>query len=90
MSKLIDLSQVIEDGMPVYPGDEHVSLRQSRQLIKDHYNDHYLSLGMHAGTHIDGPMHLTDSPTCISEIEIDHFAGPGLPAGSTGTTDNRD
>ena len=56
MSRIIDLSQTIEDNMPVYPGDDPVSLKISRRLAADHYNDHRLTLSMHAGTHIDGPM----------------------------------
>jgi kynurenine formamidase len=77
MSKIIDLSRLIEDGMPVYPGDDPVRLQQSRELAKDHYNDHRLTISMHAGTHIDGPMHLTDSREYISDINIENFVGPG-------------
>ncbi|HSW58915.1 MAG TPA: cyclase family protein [Dehalococcoidales bacterium] len=77
MSINLDLSQVIENGMPVYPGDESIALQQSRRLDKDYFNDHSLAAGMHAGTHLDGPMHLTDSRVFISEIGVDSFIGQG-------------
>jgi kynurenine formamidase len=77
MSIIIDLSQIIEDSMPVYPGDAKTVLRQSRHLEKDHYNDHRLAISMHSGTHIDGPMHLTESKVYVSDINIESFMGQG-------------
>ena len=68
---LIDLSQVIEDKMPIYPGDKGTNLFQSEFLSIDKYNNHRLETGMHAGTHIDAPMHLTDSKKYINEYELD-------------------
>jgi kynurenine formamidase len=77
MSTIIDLSQIIEDSMPVYPGDDRTILQQSRSLAKDHYNDHRLTISMHAGTHLDGPMHLTESGKYVSDINIESFMGDG-------------
>lgn len=76
-SRLIDLSQPIEDKMPVYPGDKGTILFQSEFLSKDKYNNHSLETGMHAGTHIDSPMHLTDSGKYINEYELEAFVGHG-------------
>ena len=77
MSTVIDLSHIIEDSMPVYPGDDQTTLEQSRYLETDHYNDHRLTISMHAGTHIDGPMHLTDSRQYVSDINVESFMGEG-------------
>src|SRR5512136_2546220 len=77
MSIIIDLSQIIEDSMPVYPGDDRTILKQSRSLAKDHYNDHRLTISMHAGTHLDGPMHLTESGEYVSDLNIESFIGVG-------------
>lgn len=74
---LIDLTHIIRDGMPVYPGDADTELVQSKYLQKDHYNNHQLSTNMHAGTHIDGPMHLTDSIMYLNEFPLDSFIGEG-------------
>jgi len=82
--KLIDLSHEIEDGMPVYPGDTKTNLVQIKYLSTDKYNNHRLDIGMHSGTHIDSPMHLTDCKQYISELPLDPFIADGcvLDAGN--------
>ncbi|MDQ8739083.1 cyclase family protein [Paenibacillus sp. LHD-38] len=75
---IIDLTHTIMEGMPVYPGDEETRLEHSRQFGKDGYNNHQLSINMHAGTHIDGPMHLLDVVKYISEISAESFVGEGV------------
>lgn len=75
--KLIDLSHIIEDNMPVYPGDEKTSLHQSKHFAVDKYNNHQLNINMHSGTHIDSAMHLTDIKQYICELSLDSFIGDG-------------
>jgi kynurenine formamidase len=77
MKILIDLTLTIEDNMPVFPGDMPTSLIQTHDLNIDGYNDHRLETGMHAGTHIDGPMHLTNSKASIGDLAPESFIGPG-------------
>ena len=48
-----------------------------RYLETDHYVDHRLIIGMHVGTHIDGPMHLTESQEYVSDINVESFMGEG-------------
>lgn len=75
--KLIDLSHEISDNMPVYPGDPKTDLLQIKQLSEDEYNNFKLDIGMHSGTHIDSPMHLTDSKEYISELPLEPFIAEG-------------
>jgi len=77
LEKIIDLTQIIEDGMPVYPGDIRASLFQAKYLNVNGYNDHRLEISMHAGTHIDSPMHLTDSKEYIYEVPLEFFIARG-------------
>ncbi|TCZ79264.1 cyclase family protein [Paenibacillus albiflavus] len=72
---IIDLTHLIQDRIPVFPGDAETDLKQSKFLDRDYYNNHQLSINMHAGTHIDGPMHLTDSKTYLNEVPIENFIG---------------
>lgn len=74
---IINLTHTIQDGLPVFPGDEETKLQHSKVYDKDHYNNHQLSINMHAGTHIDGPMHLTDSNVYLNQIPLDFFMGDG-------------
>lgn len=53
---IIDLTHLIQDRMPPYPGDTDTHLVQSKVLEKDFYNNHQMTINMHVGTHIDGPM----------------------------------
>lgn len=74
---IIDLTHVIRNGLPVFPGDDETVLAHTRQFDRDYYNNHQLSTNMHAGTHIDGPMHLLDIDRPISAIPLDTFVGEG-------------
>lgn len=75
--KYIDLSWKIDQGIPVYPGDMDVELIQVKKLEENFYNAYSLSTGLHAGTHIDCPMHLVDSPDKMADYPLDHFMGRG-------------
>lgn len=77
MKQYIDLSHNIVNNMPVYPGDSDVKLYRNKCLDKDGYTVFNLEIGMHAGTHIDTPMHLMDRNTLINEIALDRFIGRG-------------
>lgn len=83
---IIDLSHLIQDGMPVYPGDTETVLVQSRNIQTDYYNNHQISMNMHAGTHIDGPMHLLDCKEYLSEFPVDTFLGDGCLLDVSGLT----
>lgn len=74
---LIDLTQIIDDDMPVYPGDIKTNLFQTSYLCIHKYNNHRLDISMHSGTHIDSPMHLTESSEYISELPLESFTGIG-------------
>lgn len=75
MKRYIDLSQDITHDMPVHPYDDKVKLYQDKFLDKDKYVNFKLETGMHSGTHIDTPMHLTDRETYINDIPLDRFVG---------------
>lgn len=75
---IIDLTHRIESEMPVYPGDAETRLEQSKYFHIDGYNNHQLSVNMHAGTHIDGPMHLLDIQKYMSESSVEQFVGDGV------------
>ncbi|MCF7800133.1 cyclase family protein [Candidatus Babeliales bacterium] len=78
MKKIIDLTHTISNSMPVHKYDEPPKIEKIRNLEKDKYNDYRLISGMHVGTHIDGPEHLTNSNILISQIPIDKFIGRGF------------
>ena len=76
--KLFDLTHTIHPAIAVYPGDDPVQLEQVRTLDQDGFNDFRLSSGMHVGTHIDGPMHMTSDTRLMSQLPLEMFTGKGV------------
>lgn len=74
----IDLTLVFTASMPTHPFDEPSKIEKIRDLKTHSYNDWRLTTGMHAGTHIDGPGHLTDSSVLLSDLPIERFVGKGF------------
>lgn len=77
MIKYVDLSHNITNHMNVHPYDSQVKLYKDKWLNKDMYVNSILETGMHAGTHIDAPMHLINSEMYINEIPLEKFIGKG-------------
>ena len=76
MSEFIDLSHEINQNTKAHPDDEPINLFQDRFLEKDKYNGYRLETGLHVGTHIDAPMHLTNHGKYIGEFSLERFHGP--------------
>jgi kynurenine formamidase len=84
MHTVIDLSLPITDLMPVYPGDEQPHLLKVNNLLQDGFNNFRLSVTMHTGTHIDGPMHLTQSKKFLNDISLEQCVGIGCILNAAG------
>ncbi|MFH1644501.1 MAG: cyclase family protein [bacterium] len=78
MTTIIDLTHKFTKIMPVCRFDEPASIKKIKNLKKDKYNDWQLVTGMHVGTHIDGPGHLTNSKILLSDFSVDKFIGNGF------------
>ncbi|MFH1832069.1 MAG: cyclase family protein [bacterium] len=74
---VIDLTHVFSKDMPVHSYDDSVKIEKIRTLDANYYNDSRLTSGMHVGTHIDGPGHLSDSKVLMSEMPVEKFVGKG-------------
>lgn len=84
IEQFIDLTQSIDHLMPVYPGDEPPQLEKINDFARDGFTSFRLSTGMHTGTHIDGPMHLTQRNQFINEIPLERLIGTGCLLNVTG------
>lgn len=74
----VDLSWPVVDGMPVYPGDRPMRLTQEKWLEKDFYAAFKLDTGLHAGTHMDAPMHLIPNAPGMMEIPLSRCFAEGF------------
>lgn len=73
--KYVDLSYDIRSEMPVYPGDIELKSNKEKDYDKEGYNLYSFFTSMHAGTHIDAPLHMCKDKNFISEYAIDKFIG---------------
>ncbi|HHV13462.1 MAG TPA: cyclase family protein [Clostridiales bacterium] len=78
MMRLIDISHILNEDTPIYPGDYKTSLQKYATLEKDSYCSYLLSSCLHTGTHIDFPMHLTNDDRAAADFSLDNFAGKGV------------
>ncbi len=75
-TKWIDISRGLISS-PVYPGDPIPYVSKLYETEKgDDYTLSALSTGLHAGTHIDAPMHFIPGGKSIDEYPVSAFAGP--------------
>lgn len=77
-TKYIDLSVPINTNTPVYPGDPKTKIEPAGVLEKDGYEDHYVCIGTHTGTHVDVPRHMINNGESLDQIPLERFIGKGV------------
>ncbi len=75
--EIVDLSVVLDEHTPVYPGDPETIIKPAGILANDGYQDHYVSFGNHVGTHMDAPAHMIEGGKNLDEYPVDRFVGRG-------------
>tara|TARA_Y100000310_G_scaffold345817_1_gene470421 strand:+ start:1545 stop:2168 length:624 start_codon:yes stop_codon:yes gene_type:complete len=73
--KIHDISMEIFEGMTVYPGDPGPKIESKLHIPEHKVNVSMLSLGTHAGTHIDAPRHFIQDGNTIDKLKMEHFVG---------------
>ncbi len=77
--RLYDITTPLHPGTPVYPGDPGVRVRPTAQIAKgDPFNLSLLSMGSHAGTHVDAPYHFEDGGLTVDQLPLETLYGPAL------------
>lgn len=77
MPKLIDLSHLLQDETPAYPGDRPCRLMQIKSVERDGYTSFSFSTGLHAGTHLDAPLHFVAKGAMVKDLPLETFTGRG-------------
>lgn len=70
-----DLTMLINDKLPLYPGDDKPSLVHHES---DGIKHMQLGLSTHHGTHIDAPIHMIENGKTLSDFPISTFTGEGI------------
>lgn len=77
MAKIMDISVSLFTDMVFYPGDAAVSISPGKQIKSgDAANLSNISLGSHAGTHIDAPHHFVDGEQTVDDLPLGSLIGP--------------
>lgn len=75
---IIDLTHLISQEMPVYPGTEKPKLTPATTIEKDGFRETLLTMFSHTGTHMDTPGHLLPGAAMLDELPADTFVGTAL------------
>ncbi len=68
-----DLTHPVKTDMPTFPGDPSVSVDPHATVEADGYRVGALSLGTHAGTHVDAPCHTEPDGETIDDYPAETF-----------------
>jgi arylformamidase len=75
--RIIDISQMITPGMPVWPGDNPVDLHRVSKIEDGEVaNVSFLAASVHTGTHVDAPFHFLADGKTIEDLSMDALVGP--------------
>ena len=85
--KVIDLTHVIREGMPVYPGTEPPVFEPAGTYERDGYKETRISMFTHTGTHMDPPSHIFPNRTTLDAFPPDQFIGKALVIDCTDLND---
>lgn len=73
---LIDISWPISLDMTAYKDRATVAFNYPKTFEKDQVRESIITLGSHAGTHIDAPSHFLADGASINQIPLDATCGP--------------
>jgi len=76
--KIIDLTHLITESMPVYPGFEPPKLHIACDHDEYGFRETYIGLYSHTGTHIDAPAHLFPDGLSLDQYPVTQFVGKAL------------
>lgn len=75
MTKIYDVSLLIEEKMVVYPGNPAPIIRRYASIPTNKTNESLIIVGSHTGTHVDSELHIQNDVSGADAIPLDHFYG---------------
>lgn len=77
-TKIVDLSNSINEEMPVWPSFSSVRCEQTDWAARDGFTMEEVSMTTHTGTHIDAPLHFIPEGKTLNEFPLETFMGEGV------------
>ncbi|PIE53870.1 MAG: hydrolase [Dethiosulfovibrio peptidovorans] len=78
ITRIIDLTHEMAEGMPVYPGTEPPIFRNVATLERDGFSEKKLAFTSHTGTHMDAPAHILPDGATLDALPVDQFMGSAV------------
>lgn len=88
MVRYIDLTLPIEEGMPVWPGDQGPEFREVTSLEQDGYAVQTICFSNHLGTHLDAPSHVIKGGITLDRVPLETLIGKAAILDFTGKGKN--
>lgn len=76
--KLYDLSHLLNNDTPVFPGMKKPVFKPAATIKKDGYSETRFEMDSHTGTHIDAPAHMLENGNTLDQLPVDSFSGKAL------------
>ncbi len=77
--QIYDISLTITGQMPVWPGDQRVSVERVDKIERGaNANVSKIEMSAHTGTHVDAPYHFLPGGSKVDEMPLDILVGPAL------------
>lgn len=76
--KVIDLTHLMTQDMPLFPGTEPVKLERMADYEGDGFRETQLTFTSHTGTHMDAPRHVFGDKISLDALPAEQFVGTGL------------
>ena len=73
--KIIDLTRLLYNQMPVWPGDPEVEIKQIQTINKHGWRLRLLKFGSHTGTHADAFSHMDENGQTLDKMPLEKFMG---------------
>ena len=81
MTRMIDVTLPIREGMLTYPGDPVVEIERAWDMQHgDVANLSVISMSTHTGTHVDPPIHFVEGGATIDRVPLDTLIGDAFVA----------
>ncbi len=75
--RVVDLTHLLQDGMPVWPGA--VPFKLTRLADYDQgFRSHKLEIGDNVGTHVNAPSHFVEGKRSIDQIPVEELVVPAV------------
>jgi kynurenine formamidase len=76
--KLYDLSHLLNNETPVFPGMSKPEFKPAGKLETDGYRETRFEMDSHTGTHIDAPAHMLENGKTLDQLQLEAFSGKAL------------